>query len=167
MLFEETTVFFLRAKLLWCFYLFLDVLNPSNGLDSESPPLEAVEVITRLGDLARSSHRQSKVSSVSGGRQELREVPQRSVGFGAGRKKENEPVRREMRFDADRPWKAWPPAPWPHDCSCGQMLPGKSGCRKSPSVGKCPDPVGLIPGHTFGLTGELLKKSDAPEILMG
>lgn len=86
MLFEETTVFFLRAKLLWCFYLLLDVLNPSNGLDSGSPPLEAVEVITRLGDLARSSHRQSKVSSVSGGTQELREVPQRSVGFGAGRK---------------------------------------------------------------------------------
>lgn len=48
MLFEGTTVSFLRAELLWYFYCVPDILNPSNGLDSgstsSSPCPEAAEV---------------------------------------------------------------------------------------------------------------------------
>jgi len=68
----------------------LDVLNPGNRLDSGSLPLRLQKSLSRLGDLAQPCHGKTKVSSVSGGKWELREVPQGSVGFKAGREKEKD-----------------------------------------------------------------------------
>lgn len=61
--------------------------------------------------------------------------------------------------------KVGPVALQPCDCWRGQRLALHNGYRRTLRTKEQNQmPVALIPGHTFGLTGELLKKADVPEI---
>lgn len=80
-------MFFLRPELLRYFACLLDVLNPSDPIQEALPT--AAEVIQEAWGRGPSSHRQSKVSAVSGWQAgALRGAPKKS-GF-RSRKRERE-----------------------------------------------------------------------------
>lgn len=76
-------------------------------------------------------------------------------------------ARRKKHSDADRLYGQ--PGPR-HDARMTVRVtrgrPGVMGTEASFPCGKDQDLMALIPGHTLGLTRELLKKSGAPEILV-
>lgn len=102
--FEEPAAVFLRLELLRYFACLLDVLNEPQQSDSGKPSLRPLNSSRKLGDMGQSSHRKSKVSSVSWVvSRNLERCPQGSVGFKAGRKKKRKILAlRKMHFDADR-----------------------------------------------------------------
>lgn len=57
-------MFFLRPELLWHFACLLDALNPSDQIQEALPT--AAEVVQEAWRCGPPSHRQSKVSAVSG-----------------------------------------------------------------------------------------------------
>lgn len=133
----------------------------------EGPPLprpEAVEVIMRLGDLAQSSHRAKFHQSVGANRSLERHPKEPWASKQEERKRKILSGERCVLMQTD----SGEPGPQHHGCTTVQGF----GCwlgrgyRSFVFLGKKLDPVPLICGLTCGLTGELLKKSDAPEILM-